>query len=111
MKEYQSTVACETCSELADRVFTPVQISVFNPYVEVNFNGKPIEVTSKRQRDELCAKHHVTYDSTQYMRRPKRQSAVDNLDYAVVKRSAERGKLDDGTPIESPVMGTESLDD
>lgn len=38
------------------------QVSVFEPYVEENFTGKPIEVTTPKQRDSLCEKHGVTYD-------------------------------------------------
>jgi len=109
MADYRSVVVCE-CGALANRVFEPVNVQTFKPYVESNFNGKPIEITSAKQRDALCAKYSLTYDSTKYLRKPKFESAVEKLDYGVVKETINRGKLADGTPLDRPVRATEALD-
>lgn len=109
MRKQPTRVRCE-CRKLADRVFLPVNVNAFKPYVEENFTGQPIEITSSRQRDALCAKHNLTYDTAKFVRKPKFTPAVESLDYGTVKDAALRGKLADGTPIEQPVSATEDFD-
>lgn len=75
-------------------------INVFNPYVEHNLAKEPILIESKKQRDELCEKHGVTYDSAQFVRKPREKSAVEDIDYGVVKQAINEGRLPDGTPLE-----------
>lgn len=103
IKKRPKTVRC-WCSRRAKETFpNRFQVQTFKPYVENNLGAKPIEISSKRQRDQLLQKHGVTYDSYQYRRKPKERHVVDDLDFAEVKRVAERGKLDDGTPIQGTV--------
>lgn len=91
------------------KILTPY-ISVFNPYIEHNLDKDPILIESKKQRDELCAKHGVTYDSAQFVRKPREKAAVEDLDYAVVKKAINEGRLPDGTPLERPVVDSQTLD-
>lgn len=101
----QSTCTCGAASSL---VVLPPNINVFKPYVEYNMNKDPIVIETAKQRDALCAKLGVTYDTGQFVRKPNTPAAVDSLDYGVVKRAIENGRLEDGTPIEQPVVDTET---
>ena len=104
LAEWREEIQCPNCSRKATICFaTNLQVHTFKPYTEDNFTGKPIEITSKAQRDALCKKHGVTYDSNKYHRKPKPQYAVDDVKFDEVKRAAERGRLDDGTSIQGTV--------
>ena len=56
---------------------------VFNPYIESDFTGKPIEVTTPDQRDALCKEHGVTYDSYQYslVHKKKREDPLSQVGF------------------------------
>lgn len=91
-------------------ISTRLEVNTFKPYVEEHMTGRPILVESKQQRDSLCAKHGVTYDSAKYVKRAPEKAAVEDLDFGKVMSTIERGKLDDGTPIEQPVVDTQTDD-
>lgn len=95
-------VTC-SCGLPAYQSYKNVNVGVFKPFTTDAFTGKPIKVETKEQRDKLCAKHHLTMDSNRYHRKVKFRSPVEDLDFAQVKAVAERGKLDDGTPIQGTV--------
>ncbi len=38
------------------------KVKAFQPYMEENFDGKLVDVTSPGQRDKLCKKYGLTYD-------------------------------------------------
>lgn len=79
-REFSGT--CPSCGKSVSRVIQlttpPVEkfanapnISVFKPYVEDGFNGNPIEITSFKQRDALCAEHNLTYDRYSHIKKKK----------------------------------------
>ena len=85
---------CRICGKRAHRVFglqTKTNGGVFQPYVERNLPGGPVEVTTAAQRDRLCAKHDVTYDRYSNLRpRYKRESSVDDLTLDEVMTTAKK---------------------
>ena len=86
---------CPICRKRMSRVFSANACS-FKPYVEQNFTGDPIDVTSPRQRDRLCAIHKATYDrSTNLRPAALSTSAIDSVSFedvaAEMKRSRENG--------------------
>jgi len=106
MTDMQQIVSCP-CGLDAHKIISKVYISVFNPYVDNNFTGKPILVESKQQRDALCAKYHVTYDEVKFNRKPKTTPAVETIDFGDVKRALNERKLPDGTPLDLSVVRPE----
>lgn len=77
-----------------------LQVHTFKPYVEEHMTSEPIHIESKSQRDELCSKHGVTYDSMKSHKKPDYKSAVEELDYAEVKQALETGRDKDGNKLE-----------
>ena len=100
MSDYRPTVSSSCCGVDSDRVFTPVNISVFNPYLEHNLGPKPVLIETAAQRDALCQEHGVTYDSTRYVGKPKTKAAVEDVTLGDVKEALNKGKLPDGTKLE-----------
>jgi hypothetical protein len=93
LKDWVESVECSNhdCKYTASICFpTRIGVQTFNPYVEENINGTPIPITSKKQRDELLKKHGLTYDSNKHHRKPKYTPAVENVDFAEVKRISEQ---------------------
>lgn len=80
-----------------------LEVNIFQPYVENNMAHKPIRIETKQQRDALCEKHGVTYDSTKYSRKPKYRAAVEDVTLGDVKEAFESGKTPDGDKIQPPV--------
>ena len=68
------TIVCPKCNKLCEQDYTRkrIRIDVFKPYVEANLGTSPVEITSKRQREELCAAANATYDSGRYVRKQGR---------------------------------------
>lgn len=100
MASYPASCCCGSCDAQANIIISKRQyINTFKPYVDENFNGEPIEITSFRQRDELCKKHSLTYDSSRYVRKPKPKSAVEDVTLDQVKKAVEDGRTPDGLPI------------
>jgi len=48
------------------------RVDCFHPYVEEHFGPKPVEVTSRAQRDQLCKDTGLTYDRMTTPPRPQR---------------------------------------
>ena len=92
------TISCGLKSNI--QINKSFHVGVFEPYTEKNFNGKPILVESADHRDALCAEHHLSYDKTDYSRKPVTKAAVEDLDLGTVKTALETGKLPDGTKLE-----------
>jgi len=109
LADFSNQSVCD-CGQSSSLVVLPPNINVFNPYVEYNMSKEPIKIETKEQRDALCAKYGVTYDTGKYVRKPQEKAAVEDLDYGVVKRAIQNGKLDDGTPIESTVVDSTTID-
>lgn len=77
-----------------------LQVNTFKPYVEENMTGKPIHITSKDQRDQLCKQHGVSYDSNKYHSKPRRKAAVEDITLGDVKDAINSGRLPDGQKLE-----------
>lgn len=106
LSQWREWIRCPVCRKRATISFAKrMQVHTFKSYIESNFTGDPIEITSRNQRDALCKKHRATYDSNKYHRKPKATCAVESTHFGEVKRAIDRGHLDDGTPIEQPVSG------
>jgi len=102
---------CKQCGKRANLAIpTRFHANVFNPYVEENITGKPIEITSRAQRDKLLADNHLTYDSNDYGTKRPTGSAVDGLDYQEVKEAMQKGKDNEGNAVVGTVDGEEALD-
>lgn len=80
-----------------------LEVSIFQPYVEKNMGHKPVRIENKQQRDALCEKHGVTYDSGKYLKKPKYRPAVEDITLGDVKEAHERGRTPDGDKIEPPL--------
>ena len=103
MADYKQVIICPStsCGLSSDlQVNRSFQIDIFEPYTETNFTGKPILVESAAQRDALCSEHSLSYDKTQFNRKPKSTTAVDDIDLGQVKTALETGVLPDGTKLE-----------
>jgi len=70
------------------------KVGNFEHYVEEGFNGKPIDVTSPKQRDALCEQHGVTYDSrnSSQRRRPSADFEISEEDTRAILTETEGGK-------------------
>jgi len=93
---------CE-CGGIAYQSFKNIQVCTFKPFSTDAITGQEVEVVSKSHRDALLTKHNLTMDENRYHRKPKVKYAVDDVDFGQVKAIAERGTLDDGTPIQGTV--------
>jgi hypothetical protein len=75
---------CRECKQRMFRDFR-VNVGVFQPFTETNFNGQPIHVTSAKQRDQLCKEYRVTPDKCS---KPKRRKTIaEGLKYEDVAKS------------------------
>ncbi len=83
-------VACVACGEPVEQDYTQknVRVDVFEPYVESNFSGSPVEIGSRRERDALCSQNDATYDSNRYPRKPQRKRWEKDLTWDKVKNMA-----------------------
>jgi hypothetical protein len=52
----------------------------FNPYVETNMTDKPIEIRSREQRNQLCRKYGVTYDTAKTLQSKREEARTAKLD-------------------------------
>ena len=80
-----------------------LHVNTFKPYVEPNFGPEPILVESKQQREMLCEKHNVTYDSVRYTCKKSVAAAVDSVNLGDVKEAIQTGRTPDGEKIQPPV--------
>lgn len=55
------------------------QLSIFKPYTDENFTGKPIEIRTKAHREAVCKKHGLTYDRYTNLRPKYKQKGSDAL--------------------------------
>lgn len=111
VKKFTERIRCHCGKRATICISTRLFAQTFKPYVDPNFTGEPIEITSKEQRDNLCKAHGVTYDSVKSVAKPKMKAAVEDLDFADVKRSIETGRLPDGSKLEEPtVVDADSFD-
>jgi len=74
---------CPRCHALCEQDYTSKNVSadVFRVYVEENLNGSSVEMTTKSQRDALCAENHATYDSGLFCRKAPRKRWEDGLTF------------------------------
>jgi len=97
------------CGLQADiTIDTNLQVHTFKPYTEENITGKPIEITSRDQRDTLLKQHGLSYDSNKYHRKPEYKSAVDDVTLGDVKEALDTGRLPDGTKLDTKLVGTKT---
>jgi len=84
----------------------------FKPYVEEHMTGKPIEITSSKQRDQLCKQHGVTYDKAKYFTKPKRAAAVDCMTDDEIHSAIEKSRIPDDVYKRKlpPVVAKDSFD-
>lgn len=82
------------CGHEMRRVYGRVNVEVFKPFIEEGFDGKPIEITSKAQRDALCAQHNMSYDTHKYHRKAKVKSAIDDITFDDVQGALAAGVAD-----------------
>jgi putative FmdB family regulatory protein len=59
LSEFKKRVSC-LCGERMRLVIKKANKDWFESFVSEDFNGKPIEVTSKKRYRELCKEHGVT---------------------------------------------------
>lgn len=94
MAEFTRFTSCDKCGAYSLLVVTPtVQASIFTPYVEHHMSRDPIHIESKKQRDELCEKYSVTYDSVKQMMPPKPQAAVDTMNDNEIRLAIEQARI------------------
>jgi putative FmdB family regulatory protein len=60
MHDYTLEYPCPRCRETARRIYKPIQISVFTPFVTSDITGEPVEISSRRTENALCKEHGVT---------------------------------------------------
>lgn len=60
LEEYTINKKCPKCRGGVKRLIGGAKKDWFQVHVNENFDGTPIEVTSKRHLKELCKKHNVT---------------------------------------------------
>lgn len=111
VSKYTSKIRCKCKRKATITVTNSLYVRTFKPYVEENFNGKPIEITSSEQRERLCKQHHVTYDTVKNFTKPKVKSALDDIDFGMVKAALNSGRTPDGEKLDKPVTKKESFDD
>lgn len=80
-------------------------VSTFKSYKEDGFgnSGRPVLVESKRQRDALCAEHHLTYDRYSTVTTPNTPPAIDSIDWGDVKHAVEHGISESKTQLDLPL--------
>ena len=86
LSNFSRQAICD-CGGLSSLVVTPPNIQVFNSYTEHNMTREPIHINSAKQRDALCEKHGVSYDSVKYVRAPREVGAVDSVTLDDVKKA------------------------
>ena len=79
MSQAPMGIPCDDCEKPMHRVWG-VNVAPFKEYVEQNMPGGPYLISSKEQRDFLCEKHGVTYETVSDLR-PKNTSACDEVTY------------------------------
>ena len=67
---------CPACLSLAEQDYTQkgVQADAFKAYTERDFGSQPVEVTTKRQREQLCKETRSTYDTGRYVSSSRRRT-------------------------------------
>lgn len=70
-------------------------VSAFSPYVEDNFDGTPVEVTSSKQRDALCEQHGMTYDRVSNLKKadPDVDVGLDEKMVESILEETQGGKI------------------
>lgn len=89
---------CPVCQSLVEQDYVQkgVQVDAFRAYTERDFGAVPVEVTSKRHREELCKKTRSTYDTGRYVSSSKKRTPWEkDLTWEKVKaKAAENAALD-----------------
>ena len=80
-------------------ITTRTMVGAFKPYMENNLGPEPMQITSRAQRDALCEKHGVTYDSNKFYKKPKYRTAVEDLDLGTVKQALQTGRDTNGNKL------------
>lgn len=88
MAKAPKSLQCKSCKGRMSLDYSRlgVQTNAFKPYIEVNFDGSPIHVTSPAQRDALCERFGVTYDKADSSIRPKRDRWEDTFESDVMEQ-------------------------
>lgn len=95
---HNTLIPCGLRSDIT--IATNLQVNTFKPYVEQHFDREPITVESRQQRDSLCAKHGVTYDTVKNFRKPVAKAAVEDITLGDVKQALETGRMPDGSKLD-----------
>ena len=90
----EGEVLCDECGSYMHRNYRAIRESVFKPYVERNFDGTPILVTSVEQRERHCDQYRLTYERGDYIR-PKRETAADQVTFDEVAQAIKSGESAD----------------
>lgn len=89
MAHYKADAICECggSAKLTIRHTKSIQVNTFKPYVEENFK-EPVLIETKQQRDALLAANNMTYDSSRYVRKRKRDAweTDTKVDQAVLEK-------------------------
>lgn len=103
-----STVTCPNCGRHLEQDYSSkrVQVDAFRPYTEDNLGPEPVQIESRQQREELCARRGVSYESFRYsrprVRRPVAEGLTDDRMHAILQQ---------GPRSAGPVEPIEGLDD
>jgi hypothetical protein len=90
-KRPESSVPCRECGAYIEQDYTQKNVmpDIMETYVETNLTGQPIEMTSKRQRDQVMAEHGSTYDGSHWTKGPSRTPWEKDLTLDKVKAMAK----------------------
>lgn len=82
---------CPGCFQLVEQDYTRKNVmpDVFDAYVEKDLVPGGVEFRTKRQRDEVMAANHATYDSNIYNRGPKRKPWERDLTFGKAQAMAD----------------------
>ena len=104
-------VSCPKCGEKMDRVYG-ANIFVFKPYTDYHVDKKPVEFSSRRERDVYLKNNGLTYDTGKYVRRSYKPAsdtltvdevmgALKNADPRETKKELYRGPIGDSSEFGS----------
>ena len=84
---------CEKCqSSEIYRDYSSVQTRVFNPYVDAETTGVPVELTSFKERDALLKSAGLTMDRHDYVRKPRPKKVSERIDKRAIIEQVRAGK-------------------
>ena len=80
MSDPPQPFSCERCQspDLTRRIFG-ARVEVFKPFIDIHTTGKPIHIETRKERENHCNEHGVTFDSGRYVRKPQYKSVVDSI--------------------------------